>query len=111
MKRFGICAALAAALALSGCATSYGKKEEAVRETAKQGSGHKLSRPGFTVFDADDEGRLWVFRSDAKELAEYSKHKELTKFVSAIGEGPNGVTVKAPDMETIVAYMKAYNGG
>jgi hypothetical protein len=112
MKRFVVCAALFAAATFStGCATSYGQKEEAVRETSRQGAGHKLARPGFVVFDADDEGRLWIFRSEAKELAEYSKSKELAKFVSAIGEGPGGVTVKAPDMETIRDYMKNFPNG
>jgi hypothetical protein len=110
MRRFWMLAALCAAFATSACTTSYGEKEAKVREVAKQGLSHKLARPGFAVFDADDEGRLWVFRSDSPALLEYSKSKELAKSVSAIGDGPDGATVKAPDSETIAAYMKAYNG-
>lgn len=110
MRRFWLLAFLCAAFSASACKTSYGEKEAKVQEFSKQGRAHQLARPGFAVFDADDDGRLWIFRSDSPALAEYSKSKELAKFVSSVGAGPNGVTVKAPDTDTIAAYMKAYQG-
>ncbi len=108
MRRFLVCAVLMAAVVGAGCKTSAGEKAESVRVTARQGLTHKLALPGYSVFDADDEGRLWVFRADAPELAEFSKSKELAKFVSLVGEGPNGVTIKGPDAATLNDYMKAY---
>ncbi len=108
MRRFILSAVIATAVVGAGCKTSTGQKEEAVRVTARQGLQHKLALPGYSVFDADDEGRLWIFRADAKELAEFSKSKEIAKFVSLVGEGPNGVTIKGPDLETLNDYMKAY---
>lgn len=100
-----------AALFFTGCRTAQGEQDASVRSEARRGAAHALARPGFSVFDADDEGRLWVFRSDSPALVEFAKSKELAKFVSAVGEGPNGVTVKAPDAATIADYMKAYRGG
>ncbi len=53
------------------------------------------------------DGRLWVFRQDAKELAEFIKHGELVKSVTKVGVGPNRMTVRAADVETIDAYLAA----
>ena len=73
-----IVAACLAAFASSGCKTAYGEQEATVRSTAKQGTAHQLARPGYSVFDADADGRLWVFKSsDSGALLEYSKSKEL----------------------------------
>ncbi len=63
-----------------------------------------VARPGFvTLFEA---GRLWVFRSGSKELAEYKKNGELAKHITRIHAGPGGVTIKAPDAETLDGYLK-----
>ncbi|MGH7162590.1 MAG: hypothetical protein ACREID_03825 [Planctomycetota bacterium] len=61
---------------------------------------------GFRAFLGKD-GRLWVFRSDAKELSEFYKSKELAKSAARIGAGPNGMTIRAPDAATIDAYLAA----
>jgi hypothetical protein len=63
------------------------------------------NKPGF-VTEVHD-GRLWVFKQDAKELAEFKKNGELGKQVTRIGAGPNKMTMKAPDAETIDAYLGA----
>jgi uncharacterized protein (TIGR03000 family) len=60
--------------------------------------------PGFVSYVVD--GRVWVFREGSKELAAYNKDGDLEKHVSRIKGGPKGMTIKAPDYETIDAYMK-----
>jgi hypothetical protein len=62
-------------------------------------------QPGF-VTDVVD-GRLWIFRADSAELEEYRSMGEPAKHVIRVGAGPNGMTVKGPDGETIDAYLKA----
>ena len=59
-------------------------------------------KPGFTV--RTEKGRVWIFRENAKELAEFDKAGELAKQVSRIGAGPGGVTLKSPDFETLDAW-------
>ena len=63
------------------------------------------AKPGFHV--QIEDGRLWVFRAGSKELADFQKNGELAKHVIRIGAGPGGVTVKAPDTETLDAYLAA----
>jgi hypothetical protein len=66
------------------------------------------AKPGFvTKFD---DGRLWIFRENCKEHAEFVKHGELAKQVVRPGAGPRRMTIKAPDAETIVAYMTTQEG-
>lgn len=63
---------------------------------------YALSKPGFVVRISD--GRGWVFRKGAKELAEYEKSGELAKMVTRTGAGPGGMTLRAPDAETLDAW-------
>jgi hypothetical protein len=65
-------------------------------------------KPGFSTDVV--EGRLWIFRAGSGELAEYQSMGEPAKHVIKPGAGPNGMTVKAPDVETIQAYMAAARG-
>lgn len=64
---------------------------------------YMVCRPGFVT--KIEDGRLWVFRTGAKELAEFEKAGELVKQVARLGAGPMGMTIKAPDAETIDAYL------
>jgi hypothetical protein len=89
-------AAAALGLAVVGCAGGQGGGAQ------KSAS---YDKPGF-VTEVHD-GRLWVFKRDAKELAEFKKNGELGKQVTRIGAGPNKMTMKAPDAETIDAYLGA----
>jgi 1,2-phenylacetyl-CoA epoxidase PaaB subunit len=66
------------------------------------------AKPGFVTQPV--EGRLWVFRADSEELAEFQKNGELAKHVVMPSAGPGGVTLKAPDTETINAYLAAAEG-
>jgi hypothetical protein len=65
-------------------------------------------KPGFVTRLVD--GRLWVFRSGGAELAEFDRQGELAKHVTHPGVGPGGVTVKAPDADTVTAYLVAADG-
>jgi sugar lactone lactonase YvrE len=66
------------------------------------------TKPGFTVKTAD--GRLWVFRSGSEQLSEFEEQGELAKHVIRPGAGPMGVTLKAPDAETIDDYLLRRKG-
>jgi hypothetical protein len=66
------------------------------------------AKPGFVTRLVD--GRLWVFRSGGGELAEFDQQGELAKHVTHPGVGPGGVTVKAPDADTVAAYLAAADG-
>ncbi|QEG42910.1 hypothetical protein [Roseimaritima ulvae] len=66
------------------------------------------SKPGFSVFEQD--GRLWVFDIARPELAEFVSKGELAKHVIRPGAGPNGMTVKAPDAETLDRYLATKPG-
>ncbi len=68
------------------------------------GSPH--DKPGFVT--AVVEGRLWVFKADdAKNIEEFRQSGELGKMASRIAAGPNRMTIRAPDMETIERYLEA----
>jgi hypothetical protein len=59
----------------------------------------------FETFVKDD--RLWVFRKGSKEAAAFKKDGEPAQHVTRIHAGPLKMTVKAPDAETLEAYLKA----
>ena len=65
----------------------------------------KYNRPGY--FTQVDDGRLWVFAEGSKELAAFKEHGEPAKLVTRIGAGPNGMTIKAPSVEVMDAYLAA----
>ncbi len=62
-----------------------------------------VAKDGFVTFLVD--GRIWVFKADAPELAEYKSAGELAKNVTRPGAGPDGMTVRGPDSETLDAYL------
>ena len=62
-------------------------------------------RAGFVV--KMEDGRLWVFREGAPELADFETHGELAKHVIRPAAGPGRITLKSPDTETIEAYLNA----
>lgn len=66
------------------------------------------SKPEFVV--RMEDGRAWVFKKGAPELAQFEKDGELAKHVVRPGAGPGGLTMKAPDAETLDAYLVAQPG-
>ncbi|MCO6455087.1 MAG: hypothetical protein J5I93_07280 [Pirellulaceae bacterium] len=63
------------------------------------------SQRGFVLLEED--GRLWVFRLSSPDLGEFLQAGELAKCVVRPGAGPGGVTLKAPDAETLDDYVRA----
>jgi hypothetical protein len=61
------------------------------------------SREGFTT--VSDKDRLWIFRRGAEELSKFRKDGELPQHVVRPAAGPAGVTVRAPDGETLDLYL------
>jgi hypothetical protein len=62
------------------------------------------SKPGFYTEVRD--GRLWVFRDPSKELQDFKKAgEEPAQHATRVGGGPNGMTVKSPDVQTIDDYL------
>ncbi len=57
----------------------------------------------FIVRNVD--GRLWVFRNGCAEFGQYVRDGELAKNVTRVGAGPNGMTLKAPDIQTLNLYV------
>jgi hypothetical protein len=66
------------------------------------------AKPGYREFVQD--GRVWIFKADSKELAEFLKHGEPAKSVTWIGEGPRGTTLRSESAETLLAYLAAKPG-
>ncbi|HBP5954217.1 TPA: hypothetical protein ACXNIX_005990 [Pseudomonas aeruginosa] len=65
----------------------------------------QYDKPGF-VTEVED-GRLWVFREGSKELEEFKKTGEPAKQFTDIGSGPNGMTVKSADDQTLKDYLQS----
>jgi hypothetical protein len=63
--------------------------------------------PGY--FTKMENGRLWVFKSESKELADFLKSGEPAKQVIRPGAGPFGMTIKAVDTAIIDDYMKKWD--
>lgn len=65
------------------------------------------SLPGY--FTKMEDGRLWVFKADSKELAEFLAKGEPARQVIRPGAGPFGLTVKATDAVILDEYMKNWD--
>ncbi len=70
------------------------------------GEKKNYDKPGFVTI-LDKHGRLWVFRADSKELTEFREKGEPVKVVIRPRSGPDGLTLKSTDLETIEAYLAA----
>ena len=68
----------------------------------------KFRKPEFVSWEI--EGRLWVFVMTSPEAADFAKSGELAKNVTRPGAGPNRMTIRSADSETIDAW-KATKGG
>jgi hypothetical protein len=68
-------------------------------------AGSAYDKAGFVT--KVEDGRLWVFKEGSKELEQFEKTGEPSINVSRIGEGPEGMTLKAPSAEVLEAYLTA----
>ena len=63
----------------------------------------KYAKPGFYV--ALEDGRLWVLREGSEELAQFLEHGEPAKQVVRPAAGPDSITLKSVDAETLSEYV------
>ena len=68
----------------------------------------EYDKPGYCTQVKD--GRLWVFRKYSREIPGFLKNGEPTISVSRIGAGPNHMTLRAPDLDTLREYCAAKSG-
>ncbi len=62
-------------------------------------------KPGFVT--AVVKGRLWVFAEGSPELASYKESKKTPAIhATRVKAGPDGMTIIAPDLSVLEAYMK-----
>ena len=73
---------------------------------AEFAAAEKYNKAGFTTAIINE--RLWVFKEGSPELAAY-KDTGLEPSISAslIGEGPEGMTLKAANAEVLTAFQAA----
>jgi hypothetical protein len=77
--------------------------------SAKNAPKGEFDKSGFvTSVDKKYKHWLWVFKDGSKELEEFRKTGDPgAKSVTQPGVGPKGMTLRAPDSETISAYLAA----
>ncbi len=103
MKKLTLSFTAMAGMALGACSGS-GLVEfmegKSTTPTVAKAAG-PYSKPGFVT--QIEDGRLWVFRAN-------DKHEKAEKHISLIGAGPAGMTVKALNKETALAYIATREG-
>lgn len=109
LRTFSIALAALSLLVITGCEAASVTRSEAAPVAPSEATEHDtLAKPGFVTHIED--GRLWVFRAGSPELAAFEQAGELAKHVIRPGAGPGGMTIKAPDIETLQAYLAAKEG-
>jgi hypothetical protein len=94
----------------------FAKKEETKPEPKKEskvktyppGAPGPYDRTGLITRVKDD--RLWIFRDRTKDLAEFDRGLEPVKSATVVGEGPNGMSLRAPEQETIDSWKYTVPG-
>ncbi len=66
------------------------------------------AKPGFVTMRIDN--RLWIFREDSPELAEFQETGEPSHCVTVTDVGPEGMTLRGPDHDTIHSYLCCREG-
>ena len=104
---------LAMLFALAACASDdqmSESKSDSSMTTAKSGpmAAPNYAFPGFAVYESD--GRLWIFREGGKGQMEFVKDGEPSESVTMIGAGPNRMTIKSDDRETLLSYVSTKPG-
>lgn len=89
--------AIALGFVLAGCAAV---------EPPKAASPY--DKPGFVT--KVDDGRLWVFRAGSADLEAFQTKGKPARQVTRIAAGPNGMTLKSTETETIDAYIVSKPG-
>ena len=76
--------------------------------TSEDIDGYLAAKPHFAI--RVDDGRIWVFKEGSEELTEFDDQGELAKHVTWPAAGPNRVTLKAADDESLQEYVAAKDG-
>gem|GEM_PF-603566 len=76
--------------------------------TSEDIDGYLAAKPHFAIRVVD--GRIWVFKEGSEELTEFDDQGELAKHVTWPAAGPNRVTLKAADDESLQEYVAAKDG-
>ncbi len=117
MNKINFCGSALIVALTSGCGTTAQTVSTAPRPVAAPSAmaaparpapamkaGSKFDKPGF--FTTVVKGRLWVFEEGSEELAAYAASgKTPAVHVTRVKAGPEGMTIIAPEGETIVQYM------
>ena len=69
---------------------------------------YRVAKPHFVTRVVD--GRVWIFKPGSEELNEFDTQGELAKHVTWPAAGPNNITLKGADEETLQAYVAAKPG-
>jgi hypothetical protein len=86
------------------------KKEEtkSAKVTAPPAAPGPYDRPGFVT--RVEKNRVWVFRKGSKDLSSFLKGGEPGKSATLVGAGPEGMTLRGPDIDTLESYLVARQG-
>jgi hypothetical protein len=64
----------------------------------------EYDKPGYVT--RVEDGRLWVFRAGSRELGDFKVNGEPARQFTDIGAGPDGMTIKAADEQTLKDYLE-----
>ena len=92
---------IACVVGLTACGTA--RTGTIANATPSASTATAYNKPGFVTEVRD--GRLWVFRENSTELQEFRTQGELGKSVTRVGGGPNGMTIRAADAQTLDDYL------
>jgi hypothetical protein len=131
-RRLVLLSAIPCLLGLSGCIVmpgrtagqtwggSYSSRGQPPAEAKKEEKKNEAKAPPMDVtpgpYDRPayvtrlEKGRLWVFKSHSKPLGDYLKKGEPDKSVTVLGAGPEGMTMRAPDIETLRGWQHSKVG-
>lgn len=90
--------------AFFGCA-SIGEKPSSQGHPKRS---PQFDKPGFETFL--DGKKLWVFKMPSPYWSDFLRQGELVKKATWVGDGPEGMTVQAPDNETLYEYVGRRDG-
>ncbi len=109
------CICLSVVSAITGCAsTSSPAKETAAAVSAAPANPHaeklgtEWDKPGYVTLLED--GRLWVFEEGSEDLKKFIEEGEPAKIVVLPAAGPNRMTLKGTDRDTMMEYMLTQPG-
>lgn len=99
---------LAVALTLPAITQAMASRRATPTKTAAETAGSDYDKPGFAT--RLHKGSLWVFEADSDELAAFDAGSVPAKHVVRPMAGPDNLTVRSPEGETLTLYLTAKPG-